>query len=380
MKNKRPNNDIRENEELRSIPLETIGQNEVNSSSTPNPVIANNENQENGTSSRSNEDFFEEIELDEVGAKSTKDKTKPDATNQEETSDQDLQIERQRSTSTISFDGIQNLPSSNSSIIQEIEISTLKINPTVIPLLITEIVLSIIDLVSDIWGGVSLLSLKNKFWGIGSLLINWIPGLIATIQIIANYRCHEFYWIFLYSVPTLLLYPLIPTFTFTYLLYKTPRNSEEEQSRELARSYSKLMSFVILVRALEGCIESPIQLLYKIFLMFNGIINFDFLSASFTLSDLHENEIRVPFFINFIVASVTLLKSVYTLNVPFFKPSLTSFKYGEHLALLDFVAFLITSTLFKLGSLILLLGYWNYAAIIPMLAILFFSKGLEANV
>ena len=317
MKNKRPNNEIRESEELRSNTIEMLVQNEEKSLSTSNSVIANNGNQENDASPSRPEEFFEEIELDEVGAKTTEDTISLDASNQEESPDQCLQTEGQRSISTISFDGIQNLPSSNSSIIQEIEISILKINPTVIPLLITEIFLSIIDLVSDIWGGVSLLSLKHKRWGIGSLLINWIPGLIATIQIIANYRCHEFYWIFLYSVPTLLLCPLIPTFTFTYLLYKTPRNSEEEQSREFAISYSKLMSFVILVRALEGCIESPIQLLYKIFLMFNGIINFDFSSASFTLSDLHDNEIPVPFFINFIVASFTLLKSVYTLNVPF---------------------------------------------------------------
>ena len=101
MKNKRPNNDIRESEELSSIPLETIGQVEEKSLSTSNPVIANNEKQENGASSRP-EEFFEEIELDEVGAKTTEDTISLDASNQEETSDQDLQTEGQRSSSTIS--------------------------------------------------------------------------------------------------------------------------------------------------------------------------------------------------------------------------------------------------------------------------------------
>ena len=124
MKNKRPNNDIRETEELSNIPLETVGQVEEKSSSTSNPVIANNENEENGTSSSRHEEFFEEIELDEVGAKTTEDTISLDASNQGERPDQCLQIERQRSISTTSFDGIQNLPSSNTSSIKEIEIST----------------------------------------------------------------------------------------------------------------------------------------------------------------------------------------------------------------------------------------------------------------
>ena len=155
-----------------------------------------------------------------------------------------------------------------------------------------------------------------------------------------------------------------------------PRNSEEERSKEVMKSYKRLLGFVTIIRALEGCIESPLQLLYKTSLMFNGIIEFKFTSASFAIKDLHGNNIPVPFFINFLISSVTLLKSVYSLNVPFFKTQSTS-KYFKKLAWLDFVGFLVTSTLFKLGSLILLLGYLNLYTILPIIAIIFF--GYAAN-
>ena len=193
-----------------------------------------------------------------------------------------------------------------------------KISPFMIPLLIVELVLSIVDFGSDFWSGFSLLKLKNQAWGIGSFVINWIPGVIGVIQIIANHRCDHIAKTILYSLASLLLCPLIPTFTFVYLLCKVPRTSMEEQSRDFKRNFQKLLSFVMLIRALEGCIESPLQLLYKTFLMFNGIIDFNFTKSTIAVQDLHGNSIPVPFFINFGISTLTLLKSVYSLNMPDF--------------------------------------------------------------
>ena len=73
---------------------------------------------------------------------------------------------------------------------QEEEDSNLKISSTLIPMLIVEIVLSFADLLSDTWTRFSLLKLKDKLWGGISLAINWIPGAVGAIQIIANHPSH----------------------------------------------------------------------------------------------------------------------------------------------------------------------------------------------
>ena len=250
------------------------------------------------------------------------------------------------------------------------------INAFTIPSLITELLLSLVDLLSDFWSGFSLFKLKNVAWGIGSFAINWIPGVIGVIQIVANRRCNGILWTVLYCTASLLLCPLIPTLTFAYLLCKVPRNSSEEKSKEEARRYQNLLSFATLVRALEGCIESPLQLIYKLFLMFNDVIEFNFTSNTFAVQDMHGNNIPMPFFINFLISSMTLLKSVYTLNMPFYKTESFSKAFSK-LAWLDFTGFLVSTTLFKLGSLILLLGYFNMYAILPMIAIIFL--GICAN-
>ena len=255
---------------------------------------------------------------------------------------------------------------------QDVNANTnVQISAFMIPLLIFELGLSFVDVVSDFLTGYSLIRSKdNRNWGIGSLVINWIPGVLAVFQVVANHRCDQILTIILYSIASLILCPMIPTLSFIYLLYMAPRNSEEEQSEEFVRTYTRLLSFVMLVRALEGCIESPIQILFKMSLMFNGIVEFDVTKPSIVVEDLHQNEIKIPFFINLLISSACLMRSVYALNMPFFQTSQSS-DYSSKLGLLDFVLFLMTSTLFKFGSLILLVGYFNLFAILPMITTFF---------
>ena len=249
---------------------------------------------------------------------------------------------------------------------QEEEDSDLKIGSTFIPMLIVEIVLSFVDLFSDTWTGLSLLKLKDKLWGGISLAINWIPGAVGAIQIIANHRSHGIAKTVLYCLASVVLCPIVPTLTYLYLWCKVPQSSEERKSRKFKEEFQKILSFVTLVRALEGCIESPLQLLYKTFLMFNGVIDFNFTGETFSYQDIHGNSVSVPFFINFMISGLTLIKSVYGLNMPFFKIDKTS-KFSTVLSWIDCVGFLVTSALFRIGALILLWGYFNYSAIIPML-------------
>ena len=172
-------------------------------------------------------------------------------------------------------------------------IKRVKIRPWIIPILIVELFFSLMDFLSDFWSGFSLLKkLENKAWGIGSFVINWIPGVIGVIQIIAYNRGENVPNTILYSLASLIFCPLIPTLTILYLLCKVPKTSEDEQSREIRRSYCRLLSFAMLVRSLEGCIESPLQLLYKTILMFNGIIKFDFTESELDVEDLYGNSIQ----------------------------------------------------------------------------------------
>ena len=263
---------------------------------------------------------------------------------------------------------------------QENNYNRFHVSPFMIPLLIVEICLSFVDFTSDFLNGYSLFKSEDNrsSWGVGSLVVNWIPGVLAVIQIIANHRCDKIHKIIPCSLAILILCPFIPTFSFLFLLYKAPRNSEEDQSREFVRNYTKLLSFVTLVRALEGCIESPLQILYKFSMMFNGVIEFNLANVEVSFHDLQGNTIPVPFFINFLVSSACLLKSVYGLNMQCFKTGTSDNSFAK-LEMLDFVAFLVTTTLFKLASTILLVGYFSLFSALPFVVTLFFGIYINSS-
>ena len=247
--------------------------------------------------------------------------------------------------------------------------SGLNFSPAFYLTLLVEMVLSFADLVSDTWTGYSLLEkLESKVWGSISFGINWIPGAVGAIHIIFNHRSFGMIRTVVYCLASLVLCPLVPSLTYLYLLCKVPQNSRERRNIN-TREFQQILSFARIVRALEGCIESPLQLLYKTFLMFNGVIAFNFTNPDLTIKGLQGNTVKVPFFINFLISGLTLIKSVYGLNMPFFKIKTTS-KYPAILSWLDFVGFLVTTTLFKLGALILLWGYSNWYTSVPMIAII----------
>ena len=209
-------------------------------------------------------------------------------------------------------------------------------------------------------------------WGIISIVINWIPGLVGVIQIIADYRVNPstpFQKVMLMSLGCFIFCPLIPTITTIYILFKQPRNSKEANSIKFQKDYKKLLSFASMVKALEGCLESPLQLVFKLFLMFNGIVKFDF-TTSVELSDLHGNTIHIPFLLNFGIAIVSLLKSVVMLNIE-------NIERPSKSCLLNLVPFLLVTTFFKLGALTMLFGYFNIFAL--LLFVLVFIIGIFLN-
>ena len=226
---------------------------------------------------------------------------------------------------------------------------------------------------SDFLSGSSLLAEESTFiWGVGSFVINWIPGVIGAIQIFSDYRKNPkgiFTTVVLYCLASFIFCPLVPTVTVIYLLFNGPKNSEERNSPEFYAKYTKLLSFITIVRALEGCLESSLQISYKFFLMFHGVVTFDFTSVTL-IKDAFGNKLPVPFVLNFVIAILSLMKAVATLNI-------ANIKRPSRLHLISLIPFLISSTFFKLGAIALLFGYLSIFAI--CLVILVLMIGIYIN-
>ena len=224
------------------------------------------------------------------------------------------------------------------------QVNDLLFSDFTVPLLVLELMLSLLDLILDSLSGLAFLSEErtNK-WGVGSFVINWIPGLVGAIQIIADYRRNpnnSFTKVVLMCLISVILCPIIPTATVTYLLFYGPKNSDEKDSPEFYRRYTSLLRFVTIVRALEGCLESSLQIVYKILLMFFGVVSFDFSSISLIQDPLFGNSLPLPFLLNLIIAILSLMKATATLNIAnIIRPS--------KLNLLTLVPFLVSSCFFQ---------------------------------
>ena len=243
-----------------------------------------------------------------------------------------------------------------------------------IPLLVLELILSLSDLLSDTFSGLSLTSFEETFgWGIGSFAINWFPGVVGAIQLIADYRRHKktsITKLFVSCLLCLILCPVIPTVSMIVLLFASPRNSVEAKCQEFRKRYVKLLSFITIVRALEGCLESSLQIVYKGFLMFYGVVTFDLTSVTL-IEDSFGNKLPLPFLLNLVIAILSLMKAVSTLNiVNIVRPS--------KLHMVTFIPFLVASSLFKLGATTILFGYFNFFAILPVAAV--FMIGIYINI
>ena len=112
------------------------------------------------------------------------------------------------------------------------------------PFLIFEIILSIADLGSDSTTSYSLLvTLDQKRWGIGSIVINWIPGFIGCCHMLAHYRRNSDYsrkFKITFALVCLIFCPLVPTASFIYLLYMKPTPKDFEiNPNEFSKKYSR---------------------------------------------------------------------------------------------------------------------------------------------
>ena len=63
----------------------------------------------------------------------------------------------------------------------------------------------------------------------------------------------------------------MPTFSLLYLLYHRP-----EKKGIVSKDFKNALTFAVTIRAISGCLESPLQLIYQVWLIKFGIIEIDF--------------------------------------------------------------------------------------------------------
>lgn len=236
-----------------------------------------------------------------------------------------------------------------------------------IKVLFWDLLIALGDLVSDMYQGATLFtSSDTKIYGAIALGINWIPGIAAAIHFMSMYRRHfPMTHVLLYATVLVLFYPIIPILAYINLLWKRPKDAIITQEFRDAEHLANL------AHALSGGLESPIQLIFQLWLFLNGAINSKSMTNIFTLQDWYGNTISIPmvFSLSIIFSCASILKAVVELNLIGIHVScITTWTKAKELLglVLDFLPFLIIGTGFRIATILVLLCYLNMFAFLSV--------------
>ena len=169
-------------------------------------------------------------------------------------------------------------------------------------ILFFDLVIVCCDVGSDFAQGCTLLFTPGKeLYGIITLVINWIPGLVAAIHLLSMYRREwPWYWSIFYAMLLLLFYPIVPILALLILLWMKPN------TKKPTREFKEAEYATIISQAIHGSIESPIQLSFQFWLALNGVIHISWNDLiSITLKDWAGNKIFIS-----ITAPICILFSI----------------------------------------------------------------------
>ena len=136
--------------------------------------------------------------------------------------------------------------------------------------LFIDILACVLRLSSEGFQAYSLFSDNDNYqYGFVTLFIVFLPGIAAAVHLISVYR-FEWIWYYslLYALCAIVFYPLLPIFAFLHLLWMTPIDGK------ITDEYKRAQHGATVTQAIHGCIASPLQLAYQIYLAFNGILLF----------------------------------------------------------------------------------------------------------
>ena len=139
----------------------------------------------------------------------------------------------------------------------------------------------------------SLFSNSDKSqYGFVTLFILFLPGIAAAIHLISVYR-FEWIWYYtiLYALCAIVFYPFLPIVAFLHLLWMTPADGK------ITDEYKRAQHAATVTQSIHGCIASPIQLSYQLYLAFNGVQLFHDTTRNthITVKDWSDNTYNVDF-------------------------------------------------------------------------------------
>jgi hypothetical protein len=179
-----------------------------------------------------------------------------------------------------------------------------------------DLIISVADVVTDFIQGYTLYNTPGtEVYGLVSLGINWLPGLAASIHLVSMYRTNiAWHRVILYAFLLLIFYPVVPFCAFVYLLYKKPKSASMPVTEEFKQAeYLTTMAY-----AISGGLESPIQLIYQVWLVLNGVISLEWSKIStISFTDWEGNHIYLPFTSSLCItfSVISILKAVLEFNV-----------------------------------------------------------------
>ena len=141
----------------------------------------------------------------------------------------------------------------------------------------------------------------------------------------------------------------VPFVAYIRLLWKKPKSKDDPVSDDFIGA----QYHTIIVHALTGGLESPIQLIYQVWLYLNGIIAIDWNELLYgSITDAQGNRIYLPYTASLciIFSVISILKAILEFNVSrIHVNSMNSWSEfcSSIFTYLDFLPFLATSAFFR---------------------------------
>ena len=152
---------------------------------------------------------------------------------------------------------------------------------------------------SDFLQGWTLLFTEGKAtYGIVTFAIVWTPGIAASIYLLAAYR-REFAWYktLLFALLLLLTYPIVPIVALLILLWMNPGDGVKEDDKRM-KDFREAQHGVTVAYILQGCIASPIQVAFQVWLALTGNQSLnpaELRNQTIEIKDWFGNVINIPY-------------------------------------------------------------------------------------
>ena len=172
-----------------------------------------------------------------------------------------------------------------------------------------------------------------------------------------------------------LFYPVIPVLAYVNLLWAKPKRNGRGEAASSAK-FREAEYFACTAHAISGGIGTPVQLVFQVWMMLNGVMDARLKEFScITVSDWEGNSVCVP-----IVSSLTLLFSILsilkaTIDLNIIRvhtQSITTLAKGVDFACItiDHLPFLSVAAAFRIASVVLCILYLSSFGLIPVIGFL----------